>query len=234
MLINADFKQLEWLCAVYLSKDEVGYREILDGVDLHSDNQRRFNLPSRTIAKIFLFRLIYGGSAYSYATDAEFAEVGFTEAQWQEVIDKFYLKYQGLKRWHDSLMEGVLQSGSTLIVTGREFEYSRDQKGQLPRTTILNYPVQGLGADLMLLCRILVARSLRQAGLMRKVLMVSTVHDSILLDTPSIYVPQGIQAIRQGWNDAPRFFEQNFGVPFDLPMRVEIKVGMNALDMEEV
>ena len=57
MLIEADFKALEWLCAVYLSKDKTGYDEIIRGIDQHSDNQARFRLPSRLVAKTFVFRL---------------------------------------------------------------------------------------------------------------------------------------------------------------------------------
>ena len=68
MLLKVDAKALEWRVAVELSGDKVGLQEILDGVDNHADNQQRFGLPSRIIAKTYLFRLIYGGSAFSYAT----------------------------------------------------------------------------------------------------------------------------------------------------------------------
>ena len=56
MLIEADAKQLEFLAAIYLSKDKVGYSEIIDGVDQHTDNQKRLDLPSRLLAKKFVFR----------------------------------------------------------------------------------------------------------------------------------------------------------------------------------
>ena len=64
MLLNADAKQLEWICATYLSQDKVAIDEINNQVDQHADNQARFGLPSRLIAKTFVFRLIYGGSAF--------------------------------------------------------------------------------------------------------------------------------------------------------------------------
>lgn len=58
MLLKVDAKalQLEWRVAVELSGDKVGLQEILDGVDSHADNQQRFGLPSRLIAKTYLFR----------------------------------------------------------------------------------------------------------------------------------------------------------------------------------
>lgn len=60
MLIEADARALEWLGAVYLSKDKTGYDEIISGVDQHTLNQKAFNLPTgpegRLVAKKFVFR----------------------------------------------------------------------------------------------------------------------------------------------------------------------------------
>lgn len=57
MLINVDVKGLEVICAAYLSKDKVLYKELRDGLDIHSDNQAKFGLPDRITAKIFKFKL---------------------------------------------------------------------------------------------------------------------------------------------------------------------------------
>lgn len=56
MIINADVKGLEIVCAAYLSQDKVMMQEIIDRVDIHSTNQEAFNLPSRLIAKVLKFR----------------------------------------------------------------------------------------------------------------------------------------------------------------------------------
>lgn len=56
MLIQCDASQLEWRTILELSKDETGISEILGGEDTHAKNQKAFDLPSRLIAKIFLFR----------------------------------------------------------------------------------------------------------------------------------------------------------------------------------
>ena len=95
MLLQADAKQLEWVGATYLSQDQVALKEIWGSVDQHADNQTRFGLPSRLVAKTFVFRLIYGGSAYSYANDPNFRDIG-NEKFWQGVIDQFYDKYKCL------------------------------------------------------------------------------------------------------------------------------------------
>lgn len=55
-IIQADAKQLEVNVVAYLSQDPVLIKEITNKFDIHADNQMKFNLPSRLIAKIFMFR----------------------------------------------------------------------------------------------------------------------------------------------------------------------------------
>jgi hypothetical protein len=56
MIVAGDVKALEVVTAAYLSQDDVLCKEIRDKVDIHEENRRRFNLPSRLIAKTFKFR----------------------------------------------------------------------------------------------------------------------------------------------------------------------------------
>lgn len=234
MLVSVDAKALEWLCVAYLSKDPVAYQEILDGVDQHTDNQTRFGLPSRLIAKTFVFRLIYGGSAYSYANDPNFTDVSSREKYWQKVIDEFYSKYKGIKKWHDEIVRTVTTTGQLVMPTGRIYKYKPTLKrGEMvwPRTTILNYPVQGLGADLMCIARVSFARRLKASGIIGK--SISTVHDSIVIDVEDEYTEQVCKLFHEVFNDIPKNFERLFKVPFDLPTKCEVSYGPNLKDMVE-
>ena len=94
-IVSADARSLEIYCTAYLSQDEVLLKELADGADIHSLNQTAFNLPSRLIAKVLVFRIIYGGSAFSFANDPDFRDTSTSEKYWQSVIDKFYAKYKG-------------------------------------------------------------------------------------------------------------------------------------------
>lgn len=227
-ILNADAKQLEWVAAVYLSQDPVGIKEIIEGIDQHSDNQARFNLPSRLIAKIFVFRLIFGGQAWSYAHDPDFSDVkdgrGYKadEGFWQNVIDKFYTKYQGLYKWHKRLMVEAIDTGRLVMPTNRVYTF-KQEKGEWPRTQILNYPVQGLGHDLMAIARVSLRKRMIKKNL--KSLLISTVHDSIVSDCPSEEIPEMIQLHKEVFRDIPDNFKRKFGVEFNLPMRVELEVG---------
>jgi DNA polymerase I-like protein with 3'-5' exonuclease and polymerase domains len=235
MLLQADAKQLEWVGAAYLSQDDLAIQEIWDGTDMHSDNQARFGLPSRLIAKTFVFRLIYGGSAYSYAHDPNFKEIG-NEAYWQNIIDQFYNKYTKLKEWHDEILFRAKRDRKLTMPTGRVYYYEPEVTSygvKHPRTKILNYPVQGLGADLMSIARV----SLRNRLLNKEgVRLINTVHDSIILDfDPEVWDNNSIVSIvEKCFNDVPSNFEKLFGHKFNLPMRVECEVGPTWGNMETI
>ena len=234
MLLNADASQLEWVCAVYLSKDKVGYDEILNAKDLHTDNQKKFNLPERRIAKIFLFRLIYGGTVFH--KDPLFMEVSARKKFWDDIIEQFYNKYKGLHKWHTSLLNTVVSTGKWVNPTGRIYTFERQknpwtQSLEWPRTQILNYPVQGLAADTMAIVRVLLHQRIVSAGMLSEVKQIATVHDSILLDIPAELCYTIILLVQKAFDDTPAAFEALFGVPFDLPYRCEITVGPNKKDM---
>ena len=235
MLLQADAKQLEWVGAAYLSQDGLAIKEIWDGTDMHSDNQKRFGLPSRLIAKTFVFRLIYGGSAYSYAHDPNFRDIG-NEAYWQNIIDQFYNKYTKLKEWHDEILFRAKRDRKLTMPTGRVYYYEPEVTSygvKHPRTKILNYPVQGLGADLMSIARV----SLRNRLLNKEgVRLINTVHDSIILDfDPKVWDNNSIVSIvEKCFNDVPSNFEKLFGHKFNLPMRVECEVGPTWGNMETI
>jgi DNA polymerase I len=238
MLINADVKGLEVVVAAELSGDKVLKQEIIDKVDIHDANRVSFGLgdgkPGRLIAKIFKFRLIYGGSAYSYAHDADFMGVSSSEKFWQRVIDDYYNKYNGIKKWHVNLIESAMRDGQLEIPSGRVFPIvpNYQKREPWPHTIIKNYPVQGFGADLVMLARLQARRLLRESGV--EALLISTIHDSIVADTPFDNVEVVGRILRQAVEDVPKLCEQVFGYAFSLPLTAEVQFGPNKKEMKEL
>ena len=68
MIVNLDVKSLEVVVAAWLSGDAVLKKELNDKLDIHGINQEAFGLPERVIAKILVFRILYGGNEYSHQT----------------------------------------------------------------------------------------------------------------------------------------------------------------------
>lgn len=235
MLVNVDAKYLDWLAAAYLSQDSVAMQEIWSGFDLHTDNQKVFGLPSRLIAKVFLFRIIFGGSAYSFAKDPDFDECKFNVKQWEGVIERFYRKYKGVHKWHQTIIREATTKGFLVIPTGRrwDFEMVKNYKGELewPITKIKNFVVQGLEADLMTIARVSLYNRIKND---RNLLIINTVHDSIILDVPKDMVEYTVKTIASVFRDVPKNFERLFGQEFNLPFRGEIQIGMDWKNMNTV
>jgi DNA polymerase I-like protein with 3'-5' exonuclease and polymerase domains len=127
-----------------------------------------------------------------------------------------------------------MRDGRIEMPTGRVYKFEPEVKYgkvKFPRTKILNYPVQGLGADLMALARVSLRNRLKDK---EGVLMVNTVHDSIILDVDinKISCYNISKIVNDCFTDVPKNFHKLFGQEFNLPMRVEIQVGPNWKDME--
>jgi DNA polymerase-1 len=238
MLINVDVKGLEVVVAAELSGDSVLRQEIIDKVDIHDSNRVAFNLgegkPGRLIAKIFKFRLIYGGSAYSYANDPDFTGVSDSVKFWEGVIDRYYTKYNGIKKWHDKLLADVKRDGYIAIPSGRYYPFEPTFKygdWKWPLTQIKNYPVQGFGADLVMLARIEAFQRLKDSGL--EFQMVQTIHDSVVIDCHSKHLEQVATILKESVEVVPKLCQEHFNYNFSLPLTCEILYGKNKLDMKE-
>lgn len=234
MLIQCDASQLEWRTILELSGDQVGIKEVLEKQDAHSLNQVAFDLPSRLIAKIYLFRTIFRGSGYSFSIDPAFMHVSTSPKYWDAVGEKFFSKYNGIDRCHNQWAENVVAGKPLVGPLGREWflPMRRNYRGEMaiPWTTLTNYPVQGTGADVMAVARVDLAKRLKALGW--PVLLVCTVHDSIIIDGPDEYVDGVSELMYQVFDDLIPNIKEIFGYTWTVPMACEVKVGPNFKDMK--
>jgi DNA polymerase I len=234
MIFQADASQLEWRTALELSQDWVGINEILEGQDTHANNQKAFDLPSRLIAKIFLFRTIFRGSGWAFANDPDFMHVSTSAEFWDSLNEKFYAKYYTLDKTHKQWAELVMNGKPIEGPLGRSWTLSRlDKQGniKIPWTTLSNYPVQGTGADVMMIARIMARKRITNAGIPCK--WRSTVHDSIVLDTTVAYLNELRDIFDSVFADLPKTIEKLFGYKWVTPMACECKYGVNMKEMKK-
>lgn len=240
-IVNVDAKSLEWVTYLFLSQDKTGIDE-WHGVindpstnDMHTANQLKFNLPSRLIAKVFLFRWIYRGPAFAYASDPDFKSVSSKQSFWQDVIDQYYSKYPDLYRTHMKYIQEVNRTGKLRSPLGRTYQFKRyNKKGemQFSEYEITNYPNQGLGADVMAVARVSLASRIRKAGM--KSLLISTIHDSLTTDSPDNEVDDICQMMVDVFSDLPQNIERAYGIKWNLPMLGEVGVGPNMKELTTV
>jgi len=240
MIINIDVKALEWCSYLQLSQDKVGIDEWLSVLqnpsenDIHTANQQMFNLPSRLIAKIFLFRWIYRGSAYAYSKDPNFTHVSNKVAYWEDVIEKYYNKYYGLYKCHMNFIKQGTTTGKITSPFGRVHVFTPKQtyKGLVySESDITNHPNQGLGADVVAIARVIAWQRFNNTKLTSK--FISTVHDSIVFDGPSSELEPVAYLFDRVFRDLPKILNQHFGIDWTVPLRAEVTYGPNMADLEE-
>jgi DNA polymerase I-like protein with 3'-5' exonuclease and polymerase domains len=179
---------------------------------------------------------MYGKSAYGFSKDPDFTDVSTNEKFWQKVIDAFYEKYYGLGNWHTSIIQEAMKNGQLVMPTGRiyTFEMERNYKGELkaPETIIKNYPVQGLGADLMSIARVSFYKRWKNTNI--KGVICNTVHDSIVCDIEKEEISRVATIFLEVFKDLPSNFKRIFGVEFNLPLKCEISIGNNMGELSEI
>lgn len=237
MLVVCDFNALEWRVPIALSKDPVGVEELAQARDVHTANQEAFNLPSRLIAKKYLFRTIFRGSGWAFAHDPEFNHVSDDPDYWDEINSKFYNKYKGLDRWHTYLSTFVTAGQPIIGPTGRSWMIEMgppDRMGvpRIPWNVLTNHPVQGTAADIVSLARVSLSNRLKKAKY--NCLPVSTVHDSLIVDSADNHVNNVAKTMYEVAADLPMNFKRMFDYELIIPFPVEVKVGPNLTDMEKL
>lgn len=186
------------------------------------------------ISKIFLFRWIYRGSAYAYSKDPDFTSVSKSQDFWQSVIDNYYSKYQSIYEIHLRYIYEATTTGKIISPTGRTYLFVPKQTYnglKYNESDITNWPNQGLGADVVTVIRVFAKKRLDKLKLKSK--LVSTVHDSIVLDSPENEIVIVANLFDKLFRDLPKLLSQYFFLDWNVPMRGEIKVGPNMLNLKE-
>lgn len=249
MILKADAAQLEWRVKVWLAQDSVGMKEIDSGFDLHSDNQQVFGLPSRLIAKIFIYRMIfadafgpkgYSGPAYAYANDTDFSVASSSVKFWENVIDRFFNKYPQVKQHSLDLIQEAIYTGGIECPSGRFFKFPQEQTKHgldWPRTKILNYPIQGTAAEFMVMARLAFWNRLKKVNYGHDLIkLFNTVHDDIEVDVAND--PELVYNIcillEDCFRDIPINFERCYKIKVNVPQAGEVKFGMSLYEKDMV
>ena len=230
MIVNIDFAGLEWKTILEWSQDPVGIDEVLHEVDAHSDNQNAFGLPSRLIAKVFLFRAIFRGKAFAYANDPDFIKVSKDVQFWQDVIDRFYLKYRGISLIHNKCLQEVYRTGQyESPITGRIYKYKKyNNRGVMDYndSEIVNLPVQGAGADIVTVFRNYVGRRIHSSHYRDDILLLGTVHDSCIWDVRNkSSLDYLLAVVEEAFTELANEWKRIYGFRLTVPHGYAVEVG---------
>jgi len=226
-ILEADFAQLEFRAAAYLSQDKVAMDEVSTGFDVHSYTSKVITdagqPTSRQDAKAHTFAPLYGATGF-----------GRSKAE-AEYYEHFTQKYTGIKAWHGRLAKEALETGMITTPSGREFSFpdvQRRRNGTVSYfTQIKNYPVQSFAtADIVPIVLIHMENLLSTY----KSCIVNSVHDSVVIDIHPEEVKQVLYLITQLNGSLKDIIENQFNIQFNVPLLLEAKIGDNWLDTIDV
>lgn len=226
-VMEADFAQLEFRVAAFLSQDEVAIKEVKEGFDVHSYTAKIITeagqATSRQVAKTHTFAPLYGASGYG-RTPAEAA-----------YYTHFMEKYQGVAKWHTTLAKQAVNYGYIKTPSGREFSFpdtKRKRDGTVTNfTQIKNFPVQSFAtADIVPLALIEIYKRLQGY----RSCVVNSVHDSIVIDIHPEEVDNVVQVVESVQADLVPSINAKWGIDFNVPLALEAKIGDNWLEQKDV
>tara|TARA_A100000171_G_scaffold3549_1_gene2988 strand:+ start:163 stop:831 length:669 start_codon:yes stop_codon:yes gene_type:complete len=220
--MEGDYSQLEFRVAGFLAGDKQVYSDVRQGTDVHSYTASIIGC-TRQEAKAHTFKPLYGGTS---GTDAQ-----------KRYYNDFKDKYMGIAVWHEILQQDAVKHRVITLPSGRQYAFPDARWTKYGtathRTSICNYPVQGFAtADLLPIALVSLERAVRAAGIAS--VICNTVHDSIVMDVHPDEKDICVDLMKKAMLSLPTETLRRYGVTYDMPVEIEIKMGKNWLDLHEV
>jgi len=226
-IMEADFAQLEFRVAGFLSQDDIAIKEVSEGFDVHSYTAKVISEAGQTIsrqeAKAHTFAPLYGATGFGRTPEEAASYEQFTD------------KYKGIGGWHQQLAKEVLTHRTLTTPSGRQFSFpnvKRRRNGTITDfTAVKNYPVQSFAtADIVPTVLIEIHKRLASMQSM----LVNSVHDSVVIDVHPEEEARVISLIGDINSELKSLIDDKFKINFNVPLLLEAKMGVNWLDQQEV
>ncbi len=229
-LLTADYSQIELRILAHYSKDPALVKAFGEDHDIHSVVAARiFGVPEsdvtsdqRRVAKTVNFGVIYGLSAFGLA-----ARLGITQGDAAKFIDAYFQEYAGVTTFITDTLESALAKGRVETILGRRrpingIKSTTGRNRNLAERTAVNTVIQGSAADLIKKAMLLVDESIRSKGLKSRMLL--QIHDELVFEAPDGEIATLAAVVKEAMTSA---------LPLDVPLRVDLGVGPNWLDIQD-
>ena len=233
--VEADFGQIEFRLAAFISRDRTAIGFLQRGVDVHLEMASRMTgKPSSQVtkderknAKPVNFGFLYGMGWKKFIHTAKTKYfVDFSEEEARAARRTFFEMYPDFLKWHARQRRLAHQFGRVESPIGRVRHlpdiYSGDDNvvAEAERQAI-NSPVQSFASDMNLFSMLLINKEFRRLGLDAHVL--GTVHDAINFEVRNDHLAQALPIIKHTMENLP--MRRTFGVTIDVPIISDLKVG---------
>jgi DNA polymerase I len=254
--IELDYAQLEIRVLALATRDKTLVEDLVSGRDMHTyfassifnKNVEDVTQAERKLAKGFSFQLQYGAGfrsiAESWNVEPELVK-GF--------IRDYYTRYAAVEKWQQGLLKEAEASFSWRGETTKDslsvpsyylsniwgdkeafFLLADKWKGEykVSPTKVKNYPIQGAGADIMIMMLGVLDKAL-STYFDGQVRMLNTVHDSVLLEVPTRMVDDVVRAATESLESVPAALYKLFGVKSPVAFPVDCSVGKTLAEVKQ-
>ena len=238
VIVAADYSQVELRILAHITRDPGLVKAFQENQDIHAytaslifDVAEKDVTPQmRDTAKRVNFGIIYGMSAFGLAKD-----LGISQADAQEFIDKYFSRYPKVKDFMDNAIRQCQEKGFVTTLLNRrryipEINSPNESMKQFAQRQAINTPVQGSAADLMKLAMVDIHREIKKRKLSSQILI--TVHDELVLDVPNKEKDEIVGLLR-GRMEHPFVSPEAAQMELSVPIKVSIKTGANWLETKE-
>ena len=187
-LLTADYSQIEMRIMAHLSSDTGLLAAFETGEDLHATvaalvfgvKATDVDPEMRRQIKAMSYGLAYGLSAYGLA-----AQLDLSPPAAQELMDKYFLRFGGIRDYLSSVVVEARKVGYTETVMGRrrylpDLMHDNRQRREIAERMALNAPIQGSAADIIKQAMLNVDTALTTEKLQSRLLL--QVHDELILE----------------------------------------------------
>ncbi|EIJ45175.1 DNA polymerase I protein [Herbaspirillum sp. GW103] len=224
VIVSADYSQIELRIMAHISEDENMLKAFANNEDIHKATAaeifgiapEQVESEQRRYAKVINFGLIYGMSAFGLA-----GNLGIERSAAQMYIDKYFMRFSGVKRYMDETRLQAKARGYVETVFGRrlwlpEINSPNGPRRQGAERAAINAPMQGTAADLIKLAMIAVQDWLESTGMHSR--MIMQVHDELVLEVPQ----QELDRVREKLPELMKNVAE-----LKVPLLAEVGIGKN-------
>jgi DNA polymerase-1 len=236
LLLTADYSQIELRLLAHFCGD-AGMRQAFEADrDIHASvaaqifgvDEANVTSQMRRMAKTVNFGVIYGISAHGLA-----ARLGIARDEAAKFIDSYFARYPKVQEYHAKLLADCIRNRYVGTILGRRREItgirpnSTYQQRNQPEREAINMEIQGSAADLIKLAMLNIYRRLKQER--RQSRMLLQIHDELVFEVPP-----------EEFDDVATLVREEMTTPLEkalkleVPLKVDLSVGPNWLDVEEV
>ena len=222
LFLAADYSQIELRLLAHLSNDPAFVAAFQSGGDIHRQTASIiFGVPisevtseMRARAKTINFATIYGQGAHALSR-----QLKISNGEAREFIATYFERFQGVRRYLDSMVEHARQHGyvETIFHRRRYIPELRDRNFNIRafgERTAANSPIQGSAADLIKIAMIRIDQAIR--GRVMQSRMLLQVHDELVFEYPPQEGDDLIALVRH---------EMEHAADLSVPLVVDIGVG---------